>query len=362
MILVGYFIADEEVYKNRRNNFIVINGQNLSSNQVEGDEEIMKKIRKRKDGRWEGRLVINGKRESFYGKTQRVVYEKLKQLKKVNKNKKDTSNIVPTQFNKFAQFWLERFKKAEVGNGTYLLYENIVNKYLSKIKTNIKDITIAQLQEFINNLGQTRTKELIYQTIKQVFKKALEFDLITKDISQFLVKGKIERKERRSFNLDEQKIILGNLKNNTISKYILAYLMLGARLSELKSIKKENIKQNYVLIKGTKTKSAERWVKISDRYKEMLLNCPEPIFNCQSETIKAKMKEFFKKTGIKGSTHMLRHTFATNLYYLGVDDNTRKQYLGHSSIVVTNDIYTHLDPTISKKDILNLYKDLYPEF
>lgn len=59
---------------------------------------------------------------------------------------------------------------------------------------------------------------------------------------------------------------------------------------------------------------------------------------------------------------MLRHTFSTNLYYLGADDNTRKQYLGHSSIMVTNDIYTHLNPTIKKSDILDIYKDLYPTF
>lgn len=361
MVLIGYAEAEDEIYKFRRQNLVVISGQNLTS-LTKGDDEIMKRIRKRNDGRWEGRVTIDGKRISCYGKTQKECYEKYKKLKNSFKRVEVNNKHIPVNFIDFARMWLEKYKKPEVKPGTFQIYENTVNKHLIKLKGKIKDLTISDLQTFLNKEGQTRTKELVFQTIKQIFKKAYELDLIKKDISQFLVKGKIERKQRNSFSLDEQKIILENLTNNTISKYILAYLMLGARLSELSSIKKENIKQNYVLIKGTKTRNAERWVKISDKYQKILLNYPEPIFNCQPDTIKAKMREFFQKIGIKGSTHMLRHTFSTNLYYLGVDDNKRKQYLGHSSIVVTNDIYTHLDPTITKEDIIKLYGDLYPEF
>ncbi len=322
----------------------------------------MRKIRKRKDGRWEGRICKDGKRMSCYGKTQKECFEKYKKLKNSFKKIESKNKHVPNNFIEFAKIWLENYKKPEVKPQTYQIYANTVNKHLIKLKGKIEDLSISDLQTFLNNEGQTRTKEIAFITIKQIFKKAYELDLVKKDISQFLTKGKIERKQRISFSLNEQKVILEHLTNNTISKYILAYLMLGARLSELSSIKKENIKQNYVLIKGTKTKNAERWVKISDKYQKILLNYSEPIFNCQPDTIKAKMREFFQKIGIKGSTHMLRHTFATNLYYLGVDDNTRKQYLGHSSIVVTNDIYTHLDPTITKDDIIKLYGDLYPKF
>ena len=38
----------------------------------------------------------------------------------------------------------------------------------------------------------------------------------------------------------------------------------------------------------------------------------------------------------------------------------RQAYLGHASIKTTNDIYTHLDPTITREDIIKLYEDLYP--
>lgn len=40
--------------------------------------------------------------------------------------------------------------------------------------------------------------------------------------------------------------------------------------------------------------------------------------------------------------HMFRHTYATNLYYAGVDIKTAQYYLGHASLSVTLEIYTHL--------------------
>ena len=76
-----------------------------------------------------------------------------------------------------------------------------------------------------------------------------------------------------------------------------------------------------------------------------------------------KFQEYLKSLKIKGhKQHDLRHTFSTNLFYLEIQDKKRQYYLGHASITITNDIYTHLNPNITKEDILNLYKDLYPKF
>lgn len=69
-----------------------------------------------------------------------------------------------------------------------------------------------------------------------------------------------------------------------------------------------------------------------------------------------------KDVGVKGTLYMLRHTYATNLYYLGVPDKERQVYMGHYSSALTNDIYTTFDPSIKKSDIVKLYNNLYPEF
>ena len=59
----------------------------------------------------------------------------------------------------------------------------------------------------------------------------------------------------------------------------------------------------------------------------------------------------------KVTPHMLRHTYATTLYRARVDLRTAQKLMGHSSIQVTADIYTHLEQedSLHVADKLNEY-------
>ncbi|GAA6514592.1 site-specific integrase [Merdimmobilis hominis] len=55
---------------------------------------------------------------------------------------------------------------------------------------------------------------------------------------------------------------------------------------------------------------------------------------------------------IRGFTaHDLRHTFATLLYFSGVDILTAKEQLGHSDVRTTMEIYTHLDKDFKRRSM-----------
>ena len=47
--------------------------------------------------------------------------------------------------------------------------------------------------------------------------------------------------------------------------------------------------------------------------------------------------------------HELRHTFCTLLYLAGVDVLTARDQMGHASVQVTQEIYTHLDANCKAK-------------
>ncbi len=322
----------------------------------------MKYITKRKDGRWMGRKVINGNRVCVYGRTKADCYEKLKSIKKQNIQPKQTIKQVPTSFYKFALYWFENFKKGSIVERSHKFYLQIIESKLKVLDKNIRTITLEELQTFVNSLPPTRTREKCVLTIKQVFKTAMQMDLIKKDISQYIVKGRIEKQDIQAFTLAEQKSIVAHLEDNEISKIILTYLLTGCRPQELFTLRKSKVDRGQVFISGTKSKNAKRWVKISNKLESILKSREEVLFDYSLQQVTKMYKEFLQEIGVKGTLYQLRHTFATNLYYLRVPDKERQVYMGHYSTSITNDIYTDFNPNISREDIINIYGDFYPDF
>ena len=59
----------------------------------------------------------------------------------------------------------------------------------------------------------------------------------------------------------------------------------------------------------------------------------------------------------------LRHTFATNLYILGVHEKDRQAYMGDTAgSKVTNDVYTPYSPDVDAAEIASGYGDFLPKF
>lgn len=327
----------------------------------------MKNITKRKDGRFQGSFVYNRKRYFVYDRNQKQCYKKLIELKRKLKQEEEPKPRLRSKYNfyDFAITWYEKFKKNYIKPSSRNMYENCIKNHLSKIKEDFKELNTLKLQTYLNKIGNTRTKEIAYNTIKQIFNKAKELELIDKNPADYLIKGKIERTKRLGLNLEEQKLLLKHLNynNDKFSKLILFYLLTGARRNEALNLPKKNIKKEYIYIQGTKTNNAQRYVKISNTLYNLLMEENEEILFCyDNKYIEKKFRKFCNEINLKATIHQLRHTFSSNLYYLGATDKERQTYLGHSSSVITNDIYTHLDPNITKEDILNLYIDLYPKF
>lgn len=55
-----------------------------------------------------------------------------------------------------------------------------------------------------------------------------------------------------------------------------------------------------------------------------------------------KWQAYQKETGVDFTPHQLRHAYATILYDAGVDEKVAQGLMGHSTIALTRDIYTHI--------------------
>ena len=326
--------------------------------QQEGDEDL-KYLSKRKDGRWCGRRTVNGRRVCVYGRTQRECRDKLNEALNLKKKSPKRESLIT-----FARWWIETYKKDNVSKSTYDSYRYAVNTHLN-ITTPINKVTTVQLQELLNRLPATRTRENVYKTVRQIMKKAYELDLIKKDVSAFLVLGKIEKGERRALNLDEQRALIGALGDDMFARRVMFYLCTGARPSEIATVRKDEIRPGWIKINGTKTAKAVRWVKVSGRLSEMVKSQGADFFTFNNKRFRERLQKFARAAGIEANidVYTLRHTFATNLYIIGVAEKDRQVYMGHASgSSLTNDVYTTFSPDVKSKDIYDIYGDWYPEF
>lgn len=337
--------------------------QNVNSETtlIKGDTEL-KNIRKRIDGRWEYRKMINNKRYSIFANTQKELIQRLEQISPTKRIELGTTE---KQFYFLAKQWYELFKKDRIkSESNYRMY--IKNEFNTPLfRQNIGNIKLEDLQMFINSINKHRKAKYCYNIIKNVYKFALQKEIIKKDISQFLQSPINKGVKGTALTLREQQLVLDNLDKTPIKNEILFYLLVGCRRTEAMNVKCHDINfdKNVIFIDGTKTKAAKRYVNISETFKEVLRANFDKMFIKNADYYTKQLKQFLDSLNIKGKTlHDLRHTFSTNLYYLGVPDKQRQYLLGHSSIVITNDIYTTLDPTITKEDIHKLYNNLYPQF
>lgn len=333
----------------------------------------MASIRERKDGRFEGRISFKGKYFSVYEhdleKLKKKITKKLKELEKEYKHQKTLAQTKKdwVSLEYYYKEWLENDKRPFVSQATLGSIENVFNKHilprLGKIK--LQDLDKNKIQRFLNQYSVSRTKELITTYFKACITQAHKERLLEFNPFDTVVTDKRIKSEKKAFNASEQKRILEYLKNNEPDWHniILCYLCLGCRRSELYTIKIENIKNGLVLIQGTKTQNATRYVNITPEFEKILIATINTLPDVDNDWITKKFKKVLNALKIEGSLHSLRHTFITNHYYLGTPAKQVQAWVGHASIQMTMDIYTNIDPLINakeeKNEILGLYNNLY---
>lgn len=359
--------GEEDTYQERRESFNVITFPKLTINKgmmFKGDE-IMPNIRKRKNGLWECRIKKNYKSYSIYARNQAELKKKMKDLKnKLNLN----LTIQKISFEEYYKKWLELYKKPFLEESTINHIILIVEKHILPFfgKKYINDINHEVIQLFLNKKSKSRTKEFIVTYMQAIFRKAFQEQIITKNPFNLIIKEKRIKPNKKAFTLEEQKNILKytKTKREDIYELIKFYIITGVRRAEALNITKNNFLENDKLhIIGTKTDKADREIKLTKIYYNYLknkLNDNNALFVFNKLHITKQFKTILENLNIQGSLHCLRHTYASNMYYLGANIKLTQEQMGHSSYAITADIYTNLqNKKINPDEIKSLYNNSY---
>ena len=99
---------------------------------------------------------------------------------------------------------------------------------------------------------------------------------------------------------------------------------------------------------------------ISERAFQVTLDGIEKAINKERECVAKKNKTSFEPIP-HFYPHALRHTFATRCFEAGIEAKVVQGFLGHYSIAITLDLYTHVTDNKAKSEmekLQNLYEDI----
>ena len=171
--------------------------------------------------------------------------------------------------------------------------------------------------------------------------------------------------KERYLSREEEAALLANMAESTApgdeqGQYLMAAIPLlldtGIRAGELMVTREQDLQDRLWLPHGTTKNNRGRTVPLTSRAREALDKILASPYHWElvdlagkdkslpSGRLGAGFKRAVKRAGIKGVTlHTLRHTCASRLVQAGVPLYTVKEWLGHSSITVT-ERYAHLAP------------------
>ena len=367
-------------------------------------------ITQRKNGTYQGRY------KDRFGNSKTIYSKKLSELRKdlavkIAENETFVSVRETIKLDNWFNQWIKIYKEKSVRPNTLREYTHIYNKNISPFigNRNINSLVKSDIQRIItlahtNGYGYERQNK-IKVILSDMMARALEDNLILKN--PVLGSKVIDKKESKakSLTLEEQNIFFEYCKNTFYDNMFNVAVNTGMRPGELFALTESDIDfengfidvnktlvyQKYLTdtrktfhLEEPKTKQSYRKVPINSVCKiylerqiqqKAIVSSKRPkeqndfLFTTKYNTpinsviyadaIHAVIREInllrpnndlFKNF----SGHTFRHTFATRCFEHEIDPKVIQSYLGHASVKMTLDLYTHVTKEKSFNDIEKL--------
>ena len=352
-------------------------------------------IRKRKDGRWEGRYTAGHDPETgkaiyknVLGKTQAEVKEKLKQA--IGEAQAlDIAKAGKYTVGEWMEVWFQDYAKIKVRPSSHQTYQGYIHNH---IRPNIGDIpleklTSLDLQKFYKKLLTTgrvdrveakgqpkglsaKTVRNIHQILSSALKLAQGQRLILTNPAEGCALPRVEHQEMKTLTTVQLASFFREARESGVFELYYLELATGLRRGELLGLKWEDIdlergdlrvRRQISRINGEvveaplKTKNAYRTLPLAEDTVSVLKEQRRKVGNSpwvfpspnggpiSPDSVLHMLHRVLKRAGLpKVRFHDLRHTFATLALQNGVDVKTVSGMLGHFSAGFTLDTYAHI--------------------
>ena len=358
-------------------------------------------VRKREDGRWEGRIVVGHKANGdsifryIYADNQKELTAKLRQNIDAYQGVDLTEDCRMT-LAEWLDRWLEQMALTlrpgtlEQHRGNF---DRHVKPYLGQKK--LTQLTAADLRELYRTLlergriGPRRdsgpglsptTVRGIHAALHQALRAAVDQGLMPGNPAEQAEPPKIVHKALRILSQEQMEIFLAAVDRDPVWRdFFYTELTTGLRLGEIcglmwsdfdgrkgtlsvsRTLHKE--KGGRLVAGDTKTYAGTRMIllpsttaeRLTERkkhsYSQWIFPNPlRPEAPLNPSTAYHQMKKILQEAGLPELRfHDLRHTFATHALASGVDAKTLSGILGHTKASFTLDTYTHTTGDMQKR-------------
>lgn len=272
----------------------------------------------------------------------------------------------------------------------------------------LKDLKPQRLQRLYSDKLTSglsgRTVQLIHVVLHKSLKNAVKINLLSRNPADSVDKPRIVRPEMHVMDENQLNYFLQAAQKGEYYCLFYLYLMTGMRRSELlavrwsdydplgmvisvnRSMQCINKAKNRITFKEPKSKKSRRLIALSpdmcltlNKYKEkqnadrLALDLPalkdSDLIFChidgtptQPDGITHAWMKLVRKCGLKGvRLHDARHTMASIMLKQGVHPAIVQQRLGHASISITIDTYSHILPGLQEAAAKGLDSILHKE-
>lgn len=325
--------------------------------------------KKRKDGRYQRKITLpDGRQKIVYGRT----LAELAAAAEAVRHEASQGIVVGdnTAVGEWAKIWLEKYK-ADLRPNTLRMYRDACNVHILPSLghlplRSVRPVHVREVMSGVADMSESLQNKVLI-TMRQIFQTARQNGLIITDPTDGVKITKHATPEKVKYLTAEQvKSLLEAVTDAKARVFVGLCLYCGLRREEALGLQWGDIEKNSLTVNRAlafvgnqpdpsqelKTKAAHRAIPIPDPLMDILKSTPKtglyvitkgdggPMSRIAMTRLWAKVTS---SVDFPVHPHMLRHTYATNLYYAGIDLRTAQYLLGHGSIQMTAQIYTHLE-------------------
>ena len=348
----------------------------------------------RNDGRWMARFTVTlptGER-----KRQHIVLkDKEEVMRRMLQEMQSASQGIAVNHEGrtvavWLDYWIREVHPRNVKDSTleqHCRHVAVITRDIGTILlSNLSPLHVRQMMDKWEKRGMGRRQQQIGRNVlSAALRDALKMEFIHRNVARLVDPPKYVKTERRTWTPTEARHYLNSIREHRLYGLFLIFFQYGLRRGEATGLRWKDIdfEQNLIRVRQQvyavgstfkigelKTPQSRRDLALTDHLKQVLLKEYERREQPDGEELLylsvrgnhldgRSLLQFFQKSAWEAdlkpiTLHEIRHTVATMLKDKGVPPKEAQAILGHSSIITTLEIYTHVSGEDKRKAIESL--------